>query len=107
MEKLKLLLLVLLLNCFETQCQQPLAATEPTMLPNIDFLGSGYDVFRGNPRSRSRDPGFKTEKILALNYKNKSISDCGNWIIPDNVEVSQDIAWSTDSNIIEVLGSNC
>ena len=38
-----------------------------TKIPNVDFLGSGYDIFIGNPYNKLFDPGFRGE-VLALTY---------------------------------------
>ena len=54
-------LLILAVTILSSECQ---FATKVT---NIDFLGSGYDVFIGNPHSDLFDPGFRGE-VLELSY---------------------------------------
>ena len=36
---------------------------------NIDYLGLGYNVFKGNPLENV-DPGFSEQSIFELTYKN-------------------------------------
>ena len=88
MAKAVVLLLLLSLFCYSVRARGQLCLGNDLLkkLPNIDFLGAGYDVFRGDPRSRSQDPGFKTKKVLALNYKTQKSSADGNWVLPDNVD---------------------
>jgi hypothetical protein len=75
-------------------------------IPNIDFLGAGYDVFLGNPRSKSRDPGFRGE-ILALSYAKETSSGDGKWLIPDNVRFLEELSCSYNVETVEVKLSNC
>ena len=42
-------------------------------IPNVDFLGSGYDIFIGNPYNNLFDPGFRGE-VLALTYSQVAMS---------------------------------
>ena len=88
MAKAVVFLLLLSLSCYSVKAQGQLCLSNDILrkLPNIDFLGVGYDVFRGDPRSRSQDPGFKTKKVLALNYESQKPSANGNWVLPDNVD---------------------
>ena len=71
-------------------------------LTNIDFLGTGYDVLLGNPRSRTRDPGFKTKKVLSLDYTRQTPSADGIWVIPDHVHLLQELFCSFDVETTEV-----
>ncbi len=36
--------------------------------PNIEYLGGGYDILRGNPFSQGSDPGFRTEAIFEFTF---------------------------------------
>ena len=87
MAKAVVLLLLLSLSCYSVQAQGQLCLSNDVLkkLPNIDFLGAGYDVLLGNPRSMSRDPGFKTTRVLALSYETQKPSADGNWVLPDEV----------------------
>ena len=94
MEKLSITLLLLALSFNLPQAQRK--------LPNIDFLGAGYDVFLGNPRSRSRDPGFRTNKVLALSYSRETLSADGSWLIPDDVQFLQELSCGVNVETNEV-----
>ena len=87
MAKVMVLMLLLSLSCYSVKARGQLCLGNDMLkkLPNIDFLGAGYDVYLGNPRSMSRDPGFKTQRVLALNYETQNPSADGNWILPDEV----------------------
>lgn len=39
-------------------------------LPGLEFMGRGYDVFTGHPRSYIRDDGFKEQQVLHLPIDN-------------------------------------
>ena len=49
----------------------PMITAKPPTLTNIDFLGRGYDVYRGNPHSDSMDLGFQS-KVIDLTYNTVS-----------------------------------
>jgi hypothetical protein len=42
-------------------------------LPNIDYLGHGYNIIKGNPHTHSIDPGYQTA-VVELTYKEVIIS---------------------------------
>lgn len=73
-----------------------------TRLPNINYLGLGYDAFHGNPHSNDGDPGFRLA-VLRIDYE-EGKSD-GRWFIPDGVEALQKIICGYESTSSEVSGS--
>ena len=89
---LKILLIFAMVSSFEAQRK----------LTNIDFLGTGYDALLGNPRSRIRDQGFKTKKVLSLDYTRQTLSADGMWVIPDHVHLLQELSCSMDVETTEV-----
>lgn len=53
-------------------------------LPNVGYLGQGYNIFEGNPRSsRVVDPGFR-QPVLGLTYEDGLTTADGKYAIPDN-----------------------
>jgi hypothetical protein len=44
-----------------------ISTASSTKLTNIDYIGLGYDVFRGNPHTNLYDPGFK-QSVMELTY---------------------------------------
>ncbi|CAI2179026.1 20464_t:CDS:2 [Funneliformis geosporum] len=74
--------------------------SEPTRLPNIGYLGGGYDIYKGNPREiGSVDPGFRLEPIFNLTLDG-GITPDGRYILPKGVVaelcISCVIDFSTD-----------
>jgi hypothetical protein len=46
-----------------------LALADQATIKNIDYLASGYNIFKGNPNSEeSSDPGFTAGQIFELSY---------------------------------------
>ncbi|KAM3133363.1 hypothetical protein pb186bvf_014524 [Paramecium bursaria] len=67
--------------------EQPIFhASDPKPFPNIDYLFSGYDLYKANPLtwSQSSDPGFTGRSIFNPQYKQKLITIDGRHKIPDN-----------------------
>jgi hypothetical protein len=61
-------------------------AGSKTSVPNIGYLGRGYDYFLGNPASETGvDPGYRLP-LLEFAYGNKLTED-GLYSLPDGVEV--------------------
>jgi sporozoite microneme protein 2 len=56
--------------------------------PNIDFLGSGYNIMFGNPHTRSADPGFTSSPVLNLsNYDQRQQTADGRYLLPNGINV--------------------
>jgi hypothetical protein len=82
------------------------AATDVTM-KNVDYLASGYDVFKGNPQSSAtpgRDPGFR-HMIFQFNYSSKLTTDDLRYIIPDRTAFRTNKGCLLDFKSTEVFGS--
>ena len=55
---------------------------EPRRLPNVGYLGVGYDIYRGNPREIGNiDPGFRLEPIFNLTLDGDTTPD-SKYILP-------------------------
>ena len=67
--------------------------------PSIDYAFSGYDVVRGYPLSKGRDPGFKSAIFKANYKKGKSNGDC-RYALPKGImavpDVSCDVSFKSD-----------
>lgn len=89
-----------------------LAVDATPVVPNIEYLGRGYDLIFGEPlhSGDKGDPGFKAS-LYRFDYGYKSMD--GRWVVPNGTEVSghfwnttseRTIRWSDDS-LREVLES--
>lgn len=80
----------------------------PVTLPNIDYIGSGYDIVRGNPHAKGTvDLGFKFKSVFEFNYESKTITADGRFTVPDGFSVSPpSFSCSLDSQAIEILGES-
>ena len=69
----------------------------PPRFPNIGYVGSTYNIFKGNPRStKGLDPGFTLRNLCKLSYtKNLTTAD-GLYSIPDNTQATNSSACSFD-----------
>ena len=69
----------------------------PPRFPNIGYVGSTYNIFKGNPRStKGLDPGFTLRNLCKLSYtKNLTTAD-GRYSIPDNTQATNSSACSFD-----------
>jgi len=77
--------------------------------PGIEFLGSGYDIMQGNPRSPhvGGDPGWKLRPIFQLTYKErKTTADDRNWDIPDGTNVFDLKTCNTEYDSSIISGGN-
>ncbi|CAG8640128.1 7907_t:CDS:2 [Paraglomus brasilianum] len=69
---------------------------EPTRLPNIGYLGVGYDIYRGNPKEiGSVDKGFKLEPIFNLTLDG-GITPDGRYVLPKGIAAQQCISCIID-----------
>ncbi|CAI2187596.1 6260_t:CDS:2 [Funneliformis geosporum] len=67
----------------------PFIVSGPERLPNVGYLSSGYDIYKGNPRETgSVDPGFRLESIFNLTLDGGTTSD-GRYILPKGVVAEQ------------------
>jgi len=69
---------------------------KPERLPNVGYLGVGYDIYKGNPREvGSVDPGFRLEPVFNLTLDGGTTSD-GRYILPKGVVAEQCISCLID-----------
>ncbi|KAL4472670.1 hypothetical protein ABPG74_018619 [Tetrahymena malaccensis] len=61
-------------------------------IPNVQYLGSGYNIYYANPHStRGLDPGFTNSPILQLTYNNNlwtNVNADRSYYVPDNVSLT-------------------
>ena len=59
------------------------------LLSNIDFIASGYNIFKGNPKysEGGRDPGFSPNKIFTITYEEGKVSGDLTFKVPDAIDV--------------------
>ena len=61
--------------------------------PNIGYLGSTYNIFKGNPHStKGLDPGFTLRNLYQFSYNGVYTTADGRYLIPDNTRVVQSSA---------------
>ena len=59
----------------------------PPRFPNIGYVGSTYDIFKGNPRStKGLDPGFTLRNLYRFSYLDGSTTVDGTYSIPDHTQ---------------------
>mmetsp|Transcript_11584 Transcript_11584/g.13345 ORF Transcript_11584/g.13345 Transcript_11584/m.13345 type:complete len:572 (+) Transcript_11584:46-1761(+) len=75
-------------------------------LPNIGYLGSGYDLIKGNPQptSAQADPGFTVAPIFTLAYTQNRTTPDGHYLIPDSVDAVRETSCSYATEELEVYG---
>lgn len=70
---------------------------EPRKFPNINYLGSSYNIFKGNPHStEGLDPGFMGQGLYEFSYHQGKVTPDGRYCIPDNMSVMESLACSFD-----------
>ena len=99
--RVNFLVLHLIIQLSHVAGQEP--AEPPQKFPNIDFVGLGYDVFRGNPRSHVYDNGWRGQ-VIRLNYSRGDQSSDGRWLIPNNIQVLRSVGCSYDASAHEIKG---
>ena len=61
----------------------------PPRFPNIGYVGSTYNIFKGNPHSTTRlDPGFTLRNLNQFCYLNNLTTADGRYSIPDNTQAT-------------------
>ena len=69
----------------------------PPRFPNIGYVGSTYNIFKGNPRSTSGlDPGFTLRNMNRFLYRNNLTTTDGRYSIPDNTHATSSPSCSFD-----------
>ena len=80
----------------------------PPKYPNIGYLGSCYDIFKGNPEAtKGQDPGLKSLGIFQFTYNQGLTTADGRYSIPDDTTVNdaQSCSFSFSSGITKNTGS--
>ena len=69
---------------------------QPPVFPNINYLGTGYNIFRGNPHStEGLDPGFMGQALYDLSsYDEGRKTSDGLYTVPDHVNALESLACS-------------
>ena len=85
---------------------------EPPRFPNIGYVGSTYNIFKGNPRStKGLDPGFTLRNLFQFVYHGGNITADGRYSIPDNTQAHSsssctfDFLSETNQNIASYFNS--
>ena len=66
------------------------STAEPPRFPNIGYLGSGYNIYKGNPHStRGLDPGFTFNNLYKFTYNNGQTTADGRYSIPDGTHADK------------------
>lgn len=61
---------------------------QPAKLPNIGYVGYGYNIFYGNPHATGAfDPGFGQVPVFDFTYKNQQTTPDDRWFVPDDVSI--------------------
>ena len=61
----------------------------PPRFPNIGYVGSTYNIFKGNPRStKGLDPGFTLRTLYEYSYDNVNTTADGTYLIPDHTQAT-------------------
>ena len=69
----------------------------PPRFPNIGYVGSTYNIFKGNPRSTTGlDPGFTLRNFCKFSYRNNLTTADGRYSIPDNTQATSSSACTFD-----------
>ena len=78
------------------------AEGSPPKYPNIGYVGSCYDIFRGNPEdTKGLDPGFLGHGIFQFSYNQGRTTADGRYSIPDHTMVNdaQSCSFSFSSSV--------
>lgn len=81
-----------LANCF--------VPLETQYFPNIERIGDGYDVYKGNPYQnggKGLDPGYKLTPVFMVTYHNGRKTPDEKYFLPDNVDAAPDSSCSMDA----------
>ena len=71
------------------------AQGSPPKYPNIGYVGSCYDIFRGNPQdTNGLDPGFLGHGIFQFTYNQGRTTADGRYSIPDHTMVNDALSCS-------------
>eukprot|EP00057_Strongylocentrotus_purpuratus_P011674 XP_011666148.1 PREDICTED: uncharacterized protein LOC105439147 [Strongylocentrotus purpuratus] len=86
------------------------AATKP-IHPNVQFLGTGYNILEGNPGGQDLnegglDPGLKvTRQVFSLSYDEEKLTDDNAYSVPDEIIYTKRDGSSEGCTVSSVYGS--
>lgn len=78
---------------------------EPQYMSNIGYLGSGYDMVKGNPHAHQVDPGFRSSIVDMGSYKLNRTTPDHRFFIPDEAEVHSSKSCSYETSSEQVFGT--
>lgn len=56
-------------------------------MANIDYLASGYNIYKGDPLYDGRDPGFTSGHVFTLDYRRGYQTGDRRYFVPDGVSM--------------------
>jgi len=74
-------------------------------LPNVRYIGIGYNAVKGNPENHLYDPGF-TVDVLNLTWSSAATSTDGKYLVPDHVEAIVENSRVYDGSVSKEYGSS-
>jgi len=74
-------------------------------LPNVGYLGMGYNIVKGNPDNQFKDPGFRFPVLNITTYQENSLTSDGKYSIPDHVQAMQLSSCGFQRKVSTVTGS--
>ena len=87
----------------------PISAEEnPPRFPNVGYLGTTYNIFKGNPEStKGLDPGFTFHNVYSLTYEQGQETVDGRYSIPDfsHITTSSVCSFQFDSSTTQDTSS--
>ena len=67
-----------------------ISTESPPRFPNVGYLGSTYNIFKGNPEStKGLDPGFTLRNVYVLTYEQGQETGDHRYSIPDFTNITQ------------------
>ena len=73
-------------------------------LPNVRYLGMGYDIIRGNPEDRHSDPGFRFS-VLKFTWENSRTTSDAKYMVPDHIQALHTEACGYNTFTSTITGS--
>ena len=72
---------------------------------NIDYLATGYNIFKGDPHNVDRlDPGFTTNQIFKFTYNEAKETFDNRFKVPDHVDVKKESFCKVDYSSKSIKG---
>jgi len=89
--------------CLITSYVVQAGATE--YMKNIGYLGTGYDLIKGNPHANSVDPGFAEAIVDLQSYTQNQITPDRRFYLPDNTAARDILDCSYSSSSTDIRGA--